>query len=121
MILRWNEVVQIERFVTADECRNGLFGSIRRQHPRTEEKLYYTQEEVGAILFVDDVRHGIAWTLPVFHEDSFRMSLFNEIGPRSMIIHRPGHFALPPLGEQIKENDLLITDIRTWFAASPPR
>jgi len=113
-------VVQVEhRLMLGDTSSGTSFPSLRRQHPHLRVSLYGPGDEVGTVLYVDDVRRGAAWTLYIYHGYGFGTHLLNEIGLNMVIIHRRGVPVLPDAPYVPIKHDPLLGDLRAWFAGHP--
>jgi len=119
VILREGKVVQVQRDLIHNNPVMVTFSSIRRQHPHLKIRFYDHGGDVGSDLLLDDIQHGIAWKIYIWHEELTYLHSFSKSEANWVIIHRPGQPALPSVGQKPIINALLLHNLRAWFAAKP--
>lgn len=127
VVFRQGKSIQTTRDAFQGDSPPVTFASIRRHHPHLTITLYDHSGDVGSDLMLDDVAHGEAWEVYIWHEElaysssgAARVS-YNAAQVNWAIRHQPGKPAFPSHGGKPIENALLLHNLRAWFAATPPK
>jgi len=127
VLFRQGKVIQLDYDVFRSPSPPVTFASIRRQHPHLTITLYDHGGDVGSDLMLDDVAHGYAWEVYIWHDEfaytqsgAVRVS-FDDAQVNWAIRHQPRKPALPDHGDKPIENGLLLHNLRAWFAAGASR
>ena len=127
VVFQQGKAIQTTRDAFQGDSPPVTFASIRRHHLHLTVTLYDHGGDVGSDLMLDDVAHGYAWEVYIWHDEfaytqsgAVRVS-FDAAQVNWAIRHQPGKPALPDHGGKPIQNARLLHNLRAWFAAKASR